>query len=125
MLCYCCCVVVFVVYVHGKQLRSCWDGQLTYSHFSYANNILAVWRLHCSNTLEQELSGTGACGRTSAEEKSVIGYHIFENAAGFDMGVGEDQEGPPAFCWLPGLHGRPCGSRSVASSVSCTASGLS
>ena len=25
----CCCFVALLFYVHGKHLRSCWDGQLT------------------------------------------------------------------------------------------------
>ena len=29
-------VVVLLLYVHGKHLRSCRDGQLTYPHFSWA-----------------------------------------------------------------------------------------
>ena len=29
-------VVALLFYVHGKHLRSCWDGQLTYLHFSWA-----------------------------------------------------------------------------------------
>ena len=29
-------VVVLLFYVHGKHLRSCWDGQLTEPHFSWA-----------------------------------------------------------------------------------------
>ena len=30
-------LVGFIVfYVHSKQLRSCWDGQLTLPHFSWA-----------------------------------------------------------------------------------------
>ena len=30
------CYVVLLFYVHGKHLRSCRDGQLTLSHFSWA-----------------------------------------------------------------------------------------
>ena len=45
-----------------------------------ANNIVVVWRLHYINTLKQELTGTKAYEQTSAEEKSVINRHIFQNA---------------------------------------------
>ena len=30
-------VVVLLFYVHGKQLRSCWEGELTYAYFSWAD----------------------------------------------------------------------------------------
>ena len=29
-------VVDLLFYIHGKHLRLCWDGQLTYLHFSWA-----------------------------------------------------------------------------------------
>ena len=32
-----------------------------------AGSVVIVWRLHCIDTLKQELSGTGACGRTSEQ----------------------------------------------------------
>ena len=48
-----------------------------------------------------ELSGTEAYKQTSAEEKSVINHHIFQNATGFGVGVDEDQERLPPFYWLP------------------------
>ena len=45
-----------------------------------ANDVVVVWRLHCINTLMQELSGTKAYKQTFAKEKSVINNHIFHNA---------------------------------------------
>ena len=74
----------------------------------------------------QELSGTGACGRTSeGGGRYVINGRVFHSAARFAVAVGEDRGRLPAFCWLPGLHGGPCGARFVADSGWCAAAGLS
>lgn len=90
-----------------------------------AGSYVVVWRLRCFGVLERELGGVGACGRISAEEKSVIDHHVFQNATGFGMGVDGDQGRLPAFWWLPKLHRQPYRSRFVANSSSSTAAGLS
>ena len=59
------------------------------------------------DTLQQELSGTKAYEQTSAEEKSVINHHIFQNATRFGVSVGEDQVRLPTSYWLPKLHNQP------------------
>ena len=58
--------------------------------------------------------------QTSAEEKSVINYHIFQNATRFGESVDEDQERLPTFYWLPKLHKQPYKSQFIAISSSCT-----
>ena len=58
----------------------------------------------CVNTLKQELSGIKAYEQTSAEEKSVINHHIFQNVTRFGVSVDEDQERLLTFYWLPKLH---------------------
>ena len=78
-----------------------------------------------SNTLEQELNGTQAYEQTSAEEKSVINHHIFQNATRFGVSVDEDQDRLPTFYWLPKLHKQPYKSRFIADSSSCTTTELS
>ena len=85
-----------------------------------ANNVVVVWRLHCINTLKQELSGTKAYEQTSAEEKSVINHYIFQNATWFGVSVDEDQERLPIFYWLPKLRKQAHKSRFIAYSSSCT-----
>ena len=37
-----CIVIVLLFYVHGKHLRSCRDGQLTYPYFSWAGLGIGV-----------------------------------------------------------------------------------
>ena len=69
-----------------------------------ANNVVVVWRLHCINTLKQELIGTKAYEQTSEKEKSVINNHIFHSATRFAVSVNEDHERLPTFYWLPKLH---------------------
>ena len=90
-----------------------------------ANNVVIVRRLHYINTLKQELSGPKAYEQTSAEEKSVINHHIFQNTTRLGVSVGEDQERLPTFYWLPKLHKQPCKSRFIANSSSCTTIELS
>ena len=68
------------------------------------------------STLKQELSGTKALEQTSAEEKSVINQHIFQNATRFGVSVDENQERFPTFYWLPKLHKQPYKSRFIANS---------
>ena len=77
------------------------------------------------NTLKQELNGTKAYEQTSAEEKSVINHHIFQNATRFSVSVHEDQERLPTFYWLPKLHKQPYKSRFIANSSLCTTTELS
>ena len=31
--------LIFLLNIHGKQLWSCWDGQLSLPHFSWADSI--------------------------------------------------------------------------------------
>ena len=76
-----------------------------------ANNIVIVWRLHYTDTLKQELSGTKAYKQTSKKEKFVINNHIFHSATRFAVSVNEDQERLPTFHWLPKLHKQPYQSR--------------
>ena len=90
-----------------------------------ANNVVVVWRLHYISTLQQVLSGTKAYEQTSAEEKSVINHHIFQNATRFGVSVNEDQERLLTFYWLPKLHKQPYKSRFIANSSSCTTTELS
>ena len=61
----------------------------------------------------------------SAEEKSVINYHIFQNATRCGVSVEEDQKRLPSFYRLPKLHKQPHKSRFIANSSSCTTTGLS
>ena len=68
---------------------------------------------------------TKAYEQTSAEEKSVITHHIFQNATRFGVNVDEDQERHPTFYWLPKLHKQPCKSRFIAYSISCMTTELS
>ena len=90
-----------------------------------ANNVVVVGRLHYVNTSKQELSGTKAYEQTSAEEKSVVNYHIFLNASRFSVRVDKDQERLPTFYWLPELNKQPYKSRFIANSSSCTTTELS
>ena len=76
--------------------------------------------MHYINTLKQELSGTKAYEQTSAEEKSVINHHIFQNATRFGVSVDEDQERLPTVYWLPKLHKQSHKSRFIVNSSSCT-----
>ena len=69
-----------------------------------ANNVVVLRRLHYINTLKQERSGTKPYEQTSAEEKSVINHHMFQNATRFGVSVDEDQERLSTFYWLPKLH---------------------
>ena len=66
-----------------------------------ANNVVVVLRLHYINNLKQELRGTKTYEQTSAEEKSVINHHIFQNATRFGVNVDEDQGRLPTFYLLP------------------------
>ena len=75
--------------------------------------------------LKQELGGTKAYEQTSAEEKSVINHHSFQNATGFDVSVDEDNERLPKFVWLHKLHKQPYKARFIANSSSCTTAKLS
>ena len=72
-----------------------------------ANNIVVVCRLHCINTLKQELNGTKDFGQTYKDEQSVINNHIFHNAISFVVSVNEDQRKFPTFYWQPKLHKQP------------------
>ena len=90
-----------------------------------ANNVVSVWRLHFINILKQELSCTKAYKHISAEEKSVINHHIFQNATRFGVSIDEDQERLPTFYWLPKLHKQPYKSRFIAKSSSCPTTELS
>ena len=47
-----------------------------------ANNVIVERRLHYLSTLKQELSGTKAYEKTSAEEKSVINPIFFKMPPG-------------------------------------------
>ena len=84
------------------------------------NNVFVVCQLHYISTLKQELSGTKAYAQTSAEEKSVINNHSFQNATRFGVSIDEDQERLPTFYWLPKLYKQPYKSRFIANSSSCT-----
>ena len=88
-----------------------------------ANNVVVVSRLHYTDTLKQELSGTNAYEQTSEKEKSVINNHIFDNATRFAVSVNEERL--PIFCWLPTLHKQPYKARFIANSSSCTNTELS
>ena len=57
-----------------------------------ANKIVVVWRLHCINTLKQELSWTKAYKETSEEEKSVVNGHCNHLALKFSVCVKERQD---------------------------------
>ena len=69
-----------------------------------ANNVVAVWRLHYINTLNQDLRGTKAYKETSEEEKSVVNGHCNHLALKFSVCVKERQDRLPAIYWLPKRH---------------------
>ena len=81
--------------------------------------------MRCIGALKQELGGDEAYEQTSEKEESVINNHIFHSATKFAVSVDEDQEGLPAFCWLPKLHKKPYKARFIANSSSCTTTELS
>ena len=78
------------------------------------------------NTLKRELVGTGACGlRPSLSVRVIVDGHGCHTALHFGIGAEEGQDGVPALCWLPGLHGKPYRAGLVANSGSCATTELS
>ena len=75
--------------------------------------------------VEVILLNTKAYEKTSAEEKSVINHHIFQNATRFGVSVDEDQERLPTFYWLHKRHKQPYKSLFIANASSCTTTELS
>ena len=91
------------------------------------NNVVAVCRLHCINTLKQELNDTKAYEETSINEKSVVYNHSNEipNKFAVHVDVKEGQDRLPTMYWLPKLHKRLYNARFIANSSSCTTTELS
>ena len=90
-----------------------------------ASNVVVVCRLHCINTLKQELNDTKAYEETSVDEKSVVYSHSNEIPKKFAVDVKERQDRLPTMYWLPKLHKRPYKARFIANSSSCTTTELS
>ena len=90
-----------------------------------ANNVVVVCRLHCINTLKQELNGIKAYEETSIDEKSVVYSHSNQIPNKFAVYVKERQDRLPTMYWLPKLHKRPYKARFIADSSYCTTTELS
>ena len=90
-----------------------------------ANNVVVVCRLHCINTLKQELKGTKAYEETPIDEKSVVYSHSNEIPNKFAVDVKERQDRLPTMYWLPKLHKRPYKAWFITNSSSCTTTELS
>ena len=90
-----------------------------------ASNVVVVCRLHCINTLRQELNGTKAYEETYIDEKSVVYSYSNEIPNKFAVDVKERQDRRPTMYWLPKLHKRPYKARFIANSSSCTTTELS
>ena len=80
-----------------------------------ANNVVVVCRLHCIDTLKQELNGTKAYEETSIDEKSVVYSHSNEILNKFAADVKERQDRLPTMNWLPKLHKIPYKAMLIAS----------
>ena len=109
----------------GRGVRGFRGGCVLVPADGAAGSVVVVWRLRCVGTLRRELGGIRACRGASEKERSVVNGRCGRLALEFSVCVKERQDRLPAMCWLPGLHGTPCGARFIANSSSCTATELS
>ena len=101
-------VVELMLYVHGKQLWSCWDGQLTYQHCSWAslpeagNQHLAHVFSALTDKCSPWISGRGRIAveifsRTNLHEKLCRTRGSIAGASLFPSDIATDRAKAPGY----------------------------